>query len=144
MTKGEFLMTLRTKLTGEILPQEVERTILYYDNYISNAVRDGKTEEQVLSELGDPLLIAKTIVDTQGHGGNRVDSYRDRNDYGTGYSYGNEKPQKHFHVYRVHPWLAWFIGILLIFLLLTVLRMLLPIVLPLLLVYILISLIRRK
>ena len=60
MTKGEFLMTLRKKLAGEIPPQDVERNLQYYDKYITDAVRNGKTEEQVLEELGSPLLIAKS------------------------------------------------------------------------------------
>ena len=33
----------------------------YYDKYISDEMKKGKTEKEVLEELGDPRLIAKTI-----------------------------------------------------------------------------------
>ena len=36
----------------------------YYSSYIDDEVRKGKTEEEVLEALGDPRLIAKTIVQT--------------------------------------------------------------------------------
>ena len=66
MTKAEFLATLRSKLMGEVSTLELENTIRYYEEYISDAVRGGKSEEAVLDELGNPLLIAKTIIDTAG------------------------------------------------------------------------------
>lgn len=66
MTKAEFLDALRMKLAGEVPASEIEHTIRYYDEYISEAVNSGKPEPQVMEELGSPLLIAKTIIDTSG------------------------------------------------------------------------------
>jgi len=66
MTKADFLNTLQTKLMGEITAPEIESTIRYYEEYISEAVNQGGSEEEVLYELGDPRLIAKTIIDTAG------------------------------------------------------------------------------
>lgn len=43
----------------------------YYENYIFAQVQAGRTEEEILKELGDPRLIAKTLLDTgQPYGGN--------------------------------------------------------------------------
>ena len=35
----------------------------YYEDYIQSQVRSGRDEQQVLDELGDPRLIARTLLD---------------------------------------------------------------------------------
>ena len=62
MSKQEFLDTLRRALARELSESEVADNINYYWNYIEQQVASGKSEEQVLSELGDPRLIARTIL----------------------------------------------------------------------------------
>lgn len=62
MSKTEFLDTLGRRL-AQILPAEkVQEHVDYYDRYIREQVAGGKTERQVLDELGDPLLIARSIT----------------------------------------------------------------------------------
>ena len=70
MSKQEFLDTLRRALAREVSESEVADNINYYWNYIEQQVASGESEEQVLSELGDPRLIARTIlqVDQQKEG----------------------------------------------------------------------------
>lgn len=58
MSKQEFLDTLRRALARELSESEVADNINYYWNYIEQQVHPGRVEEQVLSELGDPRLIA--------------------------------------------------------------------------------------
>jgi uncharacterized membrane protein len=63
MTKNDFLDQLRTILTGELPDSEVESNIRFYDDYIkSKTVAD--EENVVMVQLGDPRLIAKTIIET--------------------------------------------------------------------------------
>ena len=38
--------------------------IRYYEDYIQSQVRNGRTEKEVLEELGDPRLIARTLLAT--------------------------------------------------------------------------------
>lgn len=64
MRKDEFLQTLRRALNGNVPPRVVEENVRYYDGYISDEVRKGRTEEAVIEEIGDPRLIARTIEDT--------------------------------------------------------------------------------
>lgn len=64
MNRQEFLNTLRSQLSGEISSREVEENIRYYDEYIRDAVENGKSEFQILNEIGSPLLIARTIIET--------------------------------------------------------------------------------
>lgn len=41
----------------------------YYQNIYPQEIASGKSEKEVLEELGDPRLIARTIIDTQGNDG---------------------------------------------------------------------------
>ncbi|MGN0507047.1 MAG: DUF1700 domain-containing protein [Lachnospiraceae bacterium] len=63
MGKQEFLSILSEALNMELTPQEVSQNISYYSSYISGEVAKGKTEEEVIAELGDPRMIAKSIIE---------------------------------------------------------------------------------
>lgn len=58
----EFLNKLRISLNGKVSANIVEDTISYYRNYINDALNDGKTIDEVLNDLGDPSLIARSVV----------------------------------------------------------------------------------
>lgn len=64
MDKKEFLDTLRSQLTGHIPDQKVNSHLKYYQEYIDTQIKNGSTEQEVLEKLGSPLLIAKTLLDT--------------------------------------------------------------------------------
>lgn len=66
MNKKEFIDKLRVALNGRIPVSAVEETVRYYEDYINTEIRKGKSEAEVLNVLGDPRLIAKTIVQTNG------------------------------------------------------------------------------
>lgn len=63
MTKTEFKDGLRTALTGELPDAEIENNIRFYDDYIRTK-SVGNNEEDIVGQLGEPRLIAKTIIDT--------------------------------------------------------------------------------
>ena len=64
MTKQEFLEKLRLALTGNVPGSVVSENLQYYEDYINTEIRKGKSEEEVLAALGDPRLIARTIITT--------------------------------------------------------------------------------
>ena len=64
MRKDEFLRLLRQALTGNVPAAVLEENVRYYDFYIREEVEKGRTEEEVIAEIGDPRLIARTIADT--------------------------------------------------------------------------------
>ena len=66
MTKAEFLEKLRIELSSGVTPQVLQENLNYYSQYIDDEIRKGRTESEVLAELGDPWILAKTIVDAQG------------------------------------------------------------------------------
>lgn len=64
MTKQEFLEKLRVSLNGKVAANQVEEHVRYYEDYINVEIRKGRDEEEVMAALGEPRLIAKTIVET--------------------------------------------------------------------------------
>lgn len=61
MRREEFLRILKESLEVSLEKDVINEQLDYYDKYISDEIDKGRTEEDVVSELGDPRLIAKTI-----------------------------------------------------------------------------------
>ena len=64
MSRREFLEILRGQLAGQIDRGKAAAHVRYYEDYIQSQVRSGRNEEEILAELGDPRLIARTLIDT--------------------------------------------------------------------------------
>ena len=62
MTKQEFLDELRKVLARELDSRAVADNVQYYKDYIETAVKNGNSEERVIYSLGDPRMIARTIL----------------------------------------------------------------------------------
>ena len=62
MSKQEFLDGLRRSLSGGMDVQEINDHIRYYSDYIDSQIRMGTLEEEVMASLGEPRLIAKTLL----------------------------------------------------------------------------------
>ena len=65
MNKKEFLDILYEQLSGQMPEGNVAAHVQYYRNYIEEEQRKGRTESEILAELGDPRLIARTLLDTE-------------------------------------------------------------------------------
>lgn len=138
MGRREFLDTLRTQLQGVLSPSEIEGHLHYYQEYIAESIASGKTEQEVMEELGNPIMIARTLIDsaqaeerreewTYGSFGNQeffggFDSRASENDYGE-----EEKGsfKRKIHTFHISPfaakWVIPLVVILIVFLLLTLL-----------------------
>lgn len=105
MEKQEFLDKLRLALNGKVAPETVADTVNYYEEYINTEVRMGRSEEDVMTSLGDPRLIARTIVETKGGqpAGSAGRSYSEPG--------GNGEVQRRYH--SVPGW-VWLILVLII------------------------------
>ena len=66
MTRKQFMGELRSSLEGIVSPMVVQQNIDYYENYINEQIRSGKTEAEILNELGSPRRIARSIIDAAG------------------------------------------------------------------------------
>lgn len=81
MNKIEFLNNLRAALSLELPVNEIESNIQFYDEYITTNMTK-KNEEEILNELGDPRLIAKTLIETyQISHGTSYSGHRTNNEY---------------------------------------------------------------
>ncbi|MCQ2610089.1 MAG: DUF1700 domain-containing protein [Lachnospiraceae bacterium] len=61
MTKRDFIKKLEDSLSASMTSNEVYSQVTFYEEYIDKEIKNGKSESEVLDELGDPILIAKTI-----------------------------------------------------------------------------------
>ncbi len=79
MSRQEFIEKLRMALSGRMPSAAVADNVNYYEDYINMEIRKGRTEEDVPASLGDPRLIAKTIIQTNnGLGADMTQSARYR------------------------------------------------------------------
>lgn len=166
MTKQEFLKTLQSSLTGKISDRQVAEHLNYYEEYISSEIRSGKPEAEVMDSLGDPRLIARSILaagggeeQTGANAGGRAEGYysggaNGRYQSGAGGQYGggtngyyggaDEPPTG--RTFRISAW-GWMLivvlGLMLIFsLVFSVIRILFPILFPIMMVIFFIKLFR--
>lgn len=89
MTKEQFMMELEQSLQGEVSAYELSDSLTYYRQYFEDEIRNGKSEEDVIRELGSSRLIARSIIDAHGNEGaaSGNSGYKD-SDYREG-SYSN-------------------------------------------------------
>mgnify|MGYP001442110031 CR=1 FL=1 len=154
MTKKEFLNILYEQLSDQMPEAKASAHTQYYHDYIQDALKNGQKEKQVLDSLGDPRLIAKTLIDTDAEpsvfsGTNTSDYYHTEN---TGYGnqsdseYGQPK-HRHYHL-DLSTWYGKLIVIAaaaaVLALLFMVLSFLLPVILVVGVVLFLVSQFRKR
>jgi len=81
MNKSEFINKLRQEIRN--LPyDEVEKTIAYYEEIISDRMEDGSSEEEAVSSLGTPEAIARDLLANQSFSTiirHKVEDYKRKN-----------------------------------------------------------------
>lgn len=128
MTSREFLSILEESLQGELPAAEITSNLNYYRDYIQSQ-QTGKSEEEAVDGLGDPRLIARTIISTyqMNHGAQHYDSA----EQGASYTYtqnrqadstqdGDDRYQSRkqpkVHTYSMPGWLGSILGLLIMIL----------------------------
>lgn len=149
MTKEEFLENLSLSLNGKVRTAVVTENVNYYEDYINTEMRKGKSEEAVLETLGDPRLIAKTIVETSSHtAGTGEDGdgfFSERGARGGAQEYG-ESGEVRRRGLRIPLWVWFVLAIIVVVLVISavfsIVSAILPVLLPILLVVFLVKLFR--
>lgn len=116
MRQEEFLTCFQEALTGKVSDRIIQENVNYYQSYINNEIRNGKTEEEVLRALGDPRLLAKTIEESNKFA-NGEESYEYDNS-GWGYQ-GNRngqgtREQDYMNQHKTIQFPGWIVGIVII------------------------------
>ena len=149
MNREEFLRGLENALSGNVPPSVVRDNLRYYDDYIRSERQKGRSESDIMEELGDPRLIARTILDTTP--GAAEGEYEEYHPFGSfagssGRTSQQEEPQQaqygnyggtgNIHYYNLNKWywklLAVVIVILFFTLVLTIIGGILTLMIPLL------------
>ncbi|MCI9141633.1 MAG: DUF1700 domain-containing protein [Lachnospiraceae bacterium] len=146
MTKQEFLEMMRLALNGKVSSGLIMENLRYYEDYINIEVRKGRSEEEVLAELGDPRLLARTIAETSGAGDGQSAEYTDRVRHGGSEEYRprGRARQLYLKVLSRVPLWVWLILLLLIVVVIlsvvfSIIGAILPVLLPIVLVLILVK-----
>ena len=156
MDKKEFMDILRQSLQGEVDDNIIEQNIRFYNEYISS--QRGKNESEVIKEIGDPRLIAKTIIETAKASDNSESG--DWNNVGSNRSYSDEYAEKkdyyrgHTHNKRVYhlKWYHMLLILLVLFFLIFVLiriswiiiKLLFAFIVPIIFIGLLLTLFRKR
>lgn len=141
MNRYEFIERLRSALAGKATQSTINDNIRYYEEYLDTEIRKGKREEDVLQELGDPRLLAKTIVEANkqaGYAGGFGEVYGDTVDFEGKKERGRTSVYVNGKAYSVPKWAVIlavvFAAAAVISIVGALLSIILPIVLPVILV----------
>lgn len=152
MSKNEFLYILKESLEAEVSQSVVDDNLVYYNNYIDQEIQKGKSEAEVLSLLGEPRLIAKTIIETsQTSNSSKTYTYsdqinRDRQDEPKGFhaAYGEQDGwDVRYGRFKINSWYGKMLLIIMFIVIVCVIGKIaiaiLPIVFPIIVIFLLVS-----
>ena len=150
MTKAEFLEKLRIELSSGVTPQVLQDNLNYYSQYIDDEIRKGRAEKDVLDELGDPWILAKTIVDAQGE-----ESVEDVIYDSDGRTYRGDSATDssgNIHVWSLDTWWKKLLLILVVVAVIVIIfavisgivSLIAPVLIPLLIIVLLVRMLRRR
>ena len=141
MDKEAFLLGLRQALTGNLPADVVDSHIEYYRDYINSKIRMGESEQDVVASLGNPRLIARSILEVS-------DTAYQRAEYQQSTDYSEQESSSQFKSWKkkMPGWLksliVFLVVILVINLLFRLAFSLLPVFLPILLILLVVKFFR--
>ena len=77
MDRVEFIDKLQRALAGGLNSGQVAENVRYYQEYIDSEIRKGRSEADVMAQLGDPRLLAKSIIEANKRAGESYGSNRE-------------------------------------------------------------------
>lgn len=77
MDRVEFIEKLQRALAGGLSSVQVADNVRYYREYIDSEIRKGRSEAEVMAQLGDPRLLAKSIIEANKRAGTSYGSNRE-------------------------------------------------------------------
>ncbi len=147
MERTEFMDRLQRALAGGVNSSQVAENVRYYQDYIDTEIRKGRSEAEVLSGLGDPRLLAKSIIEANKRAG-YVEGTNQNFDEETQDDRAQGRAGASFSAVRVPGWLILLfvivIALLVIGLIFSAISLLAPIIIPVLLVILLYHFIRGR
>lgn len=159
MTKSEFLEALRRALHGNMAAASVDDNIRFYDSYFTAEENKGRSESEILSGLGDPRILARTLIDAADRAGDayahEANETQFRGAAGSQNSYNSYKEETSakrdagsVHKVRIPGWLTAILILMTVAVVISVVGSLvwaiLPYLIPIILVLYIVRIIRRN
>ena len=116
MSKEEFLQELADALAGDVPESVIRDNISYYGSYLSQEMAKGRSVDEIVMEIGEPFIVAKTIIEHCEASGKCAgdDGYE---------SYKETEPQNPFpnmHYIDLNKWYWKLLAIAVLFLFVTI------------------------
>ena len=138
---------LQRSLAGGVNSSQVAENVRYYQDYIDTEIRKGRSEADVLSGLGDPRLLAKSIIEANKRAG-YIEGTNQNYDEETKEYAGIEGRGPSGGIVRVPGWLIILFVVVIVLLIIgvvfSVISFLAPIIIPVLIVVLLYNFIRNR
>lgn len=143
--------SLHRTLAGSLTSSTVNENMRYYEEYFDTQLRLGQREEEIVAGLGDPRLLAKTIIQTSRYQAQNYGSQEYEEVYEDGsQENAQDGSSKRFasKMYRMPGWLFLVLAILLVFAVISivssVVSMFLPVIIPLICVTLIVRLLQKR
>lgn len=65
MNKRQYLESLREYLSFELPERLVKKNLDFYSDYFAEQTKEGKSVTEIIEELGDPQLIARSCIEAE-------------------------------------------------------------------------------
>lgn len=148
MDRTEFINRLQRALAGGLSSSLVAENVRYYQDYIDTEVRKGRSEAEVLVSLGDPRLLAKSIIEANksaGYIGGTNQNYDEETQEEDGRTQGSRTSSG---VIRVPGWLVILIvvviALLIIGMIFSLISFMAPVIIPVLIVVLIYQFLRNR
>ena len=151
MTRREFINGLKAALENELDSNKVLENVNYYNDYIDSEIRSGRSEADVIAELGDPWAIAKTIISSEEAGSSNYEEYSYTSTGSESRDYSSSTAPK-MHVFGLDRWwkkLLLILGvigvIMIVFSIITgLVSLIAPFIVPLIIISFVLKLIKKR
>lgn len=141
MDRTEFVDKLQHALSGGLGSAMVAENVQYYREYIDVEIRKGRSEEEVLGSLGDPRLLAKSIIEANKRAGQNEGTNLNYDEETLEKGYGQQETAQ--SAVRVPGWLILLIVVVVLLLIIgvafSVISFLAPVIIPVLIVLLVIN-----
>lgn len=150
MTRSEFMDSLHRALAGSLTSSTVNENMRYYEEYFDTQLRLGQREEDIIAGLGDPRLLAKTIIQASKYQAQNFSSQEYDEVYEDGVQdNGRNRNGKGdaLRIYRLPGWLLLIVALAVLFVVInivsSVVSVFLPVIIPVVCVILIVRMLRR-
>ncbi len=145
MDRVEFIDKLQYALAGGLNSSTVAENVQYYREYIDVEIRKGRSEEEVLESLGDPRLLAKSIIEANKRAGQNEGTNRNFDEEIRDNAHDGQEAAGAVHV---PGWLILLILVVIVLLIIgvvfSVISFLAPVIIPVLLILLVVNFFRGR